>query len=136
MPGGARLQMKPKAVLLVASGERYDRAAEKLGVDERTLRRWAGEEAFAAEVRALRGQALTEAAARLADGLSVAAATMVELLDDDDPKVRLSAAREVVAAFLRVRHDHLLECRLTSLEARAAALGGVDGSCDANGKAD
>jgi hypothetical protein len=132
MSGGARLQLKPQAVVLLAGGERYDRA-DKLGVDERTVRRWAADEGFAAEVRIVRGQALTEAASRLSDGLATAAATLVDLLDDADARVRLAAAREVLTTFCRVRDQHVLETRIAHLEARAADLAGGNGDCHAEG---
>jgi hypothetical protein len=136
MPGGSRIQLKPQAISLIAAGERYDRTAEQLGLHERTVRRWAADEEFAAEVRVIRGQALADAAAHLSDGLTAAATTMVELLGDDDPKIRLAAAREVVNTFCRIRDAHLLEARVASLEARAAVLTPSDRESHENREAD
>ena len=85
MPGGARTQLKPQAAVLVAAGEKYVSVAAQLGVHERTVRRWAGDAAFAAQVREVQGEAVRRACGRLAIGMAAAAEVLVGLLDDPDP---------------------------------------------------
>ena len=125
MPGGARSQLKPQAVVLVAAGQQFVSVAAQLGVHERTLRRWAADATFAAQVKEVQGEAIRRASGRLAVG--VAAEVLVGLLEDPDPRIRLGAARELIVAAARVRDQHDLEGRLAALEAQAKALTDEEG---------
>jgi hypothetical protein len=127
MPGGARTQLKPQAVVLVAAGQQFVSVAAQLGVHERTVRRWAANDAFAAQVREVQAEAVRRACGRLAVGMAAAAEVLVGLLDDPDPRVRLGAARELIVAAARVRDQHDLEGRLAALEAQARALTDEEG---------
>jgi len=122
MPGGNRLQLRPRAVALVAAGEQYTAIAAQLGINERTVRRWNEGQEFAAQVQAIQVAAIKQARGRLAIGMAAAAETLVRLLDDPDPRIRLHAAREILSAAGRVRDEHLLEERLAALECQAAHL--------------
>src|SRR5919197_5076926 len=88
MPGGARLQLRPRAAVLVAQGQRFDLAARELGVHERTLRRWVKTDEFMARVREVEAEAARLAAGRLAVGMLRASEVVVELLDHEDARVR------------------------------------------------
>jgi predicted transcriptional regulator len=128
MPGGARVQLRPRAAILVASGERYEAVASELGIDERTVRRWAKDEQFAAQVRAVQAEVVRRAADKLADGMAVAASVLIELLDHEDARIRMAAAKEVLGAASRVRAEMVVEDRLARLEAQAGELADPDRS--------
>jgi transposase-like protein len=122
MPGGARVQVKPRAAVLVASGERYDAVARQVGVHERTIRRWVADDEFLSRVRVVQAEVVRLAAARLADGMLRASEVLVDLLDDPDARIRLMAAREVLASGARVREQEVVAHRLVALESQATAL--------------
>jgi predicted transcriptional regulator len=128
MPGGARVQLRPRAAILVASGQRYEAVASELGIDERTVRRWAKDEQFAAQVRAVQAEVMRRAADKLADGMAVAANVLIELLVHEDARIRMAAAKEVLCAASRVRAEMVVEDRLSRLEAQAAELADPDRS--------
>jgi AcrR family transcriptional regulator len=100
-----------------------DRAAEAAGVGERTLYRWLREsEAFTAEYRARRHQALDQATAQLATLAGEAAAVLgVLMLDPNTPHgVRGACAGRILDLALKSR-DEVSE-RLEALEAQIAEL--------------
>jgi hypothetical protein len=73
-------------------------------------------------VRAVQAEAVRQAAGRLADLMTTAVGTFAALLDSPDDRVRLAAAREVMASAGRVRDQYVVEERLAALEAQAAKL--------------
>lgn len=103
MAGGSRARLRPRAIALLAAGERVDRAAAALGINERTLRRWAADPAFAAEVQAAQSQAFERVRARMEDGMTAAADALVALLGSPSDRVRMQAAGHLIGLGLRVR---------------------------------
>ena len=122
MPGGDRKNLKPRAAFLVASGERYDQIAQQLGLDEKTVRRWAKDDTFVAEVKIVQAEVVRDASRKLSDGMARAATELVRLLDHNEARVRLAAARSILNVAPRLRDEQLLEERLGLLESQAAAL--------------
>lgn len=100
----------------LACGATICETAAAVGVDEKTLYRWRQNPAFRRRVARLRDAAIQDALGRLTASLTKAADTLVALLDSPDPKVRLSAARELLVAVSRLRLETELADRLTALE--------------------
>jgi hypothetical protein len=85
-------RIPPAFVAALAGGMSVRMAGQAAGMSERTAyRRWARPE-VRREVAALRAVILQEAAGKLTAGSTRAAEVLLELLESDDEKVRLSAA--------------------------------------------
>lgn len=103
-------KVPPAFVAALAGGMSVRAAGEVAGMSERTAyRRWARPE-VRREVAALRAVVLQEAVGRLTAGATRAAEVLLELLESEDEKVRLSAA------------GRLPELRRSLVEAAGAAL--------------
>src|SRR5262245_61428781 len=89
----------------LASGLSIVDAARAAGVSERTARRRLGGEGFAGRVDELRDRMVSQAVGRLADATTEAADALRSLLRSGQEYVRLSAAREVLAAVYRLHYD-------------------------------
>jgi HEAT repeat protein len=117
-----------RVALLVAAGRSIKAAAEEAEVGERTAHTWLDDPAYRGLVHYLRSRLLDEAVGRLAGAANAAVATLVELLDDESPTVRLRAATGVLDALLRVREHVELSDRVARLEGVADGSGpGVEG---------
>jgi transposase-like protein len=105
--------------LALATGQTLRAAAQTAGVGERTAtRRWT-DAAFRRRVGELRGEMTARAAGRLVEGMTAAADKLRQLVDAADERVALAAAKELLAAAVRIREATELEERLAELEARA-----------------
>ncbi|MBU23050.1 MAG: hypothetical protein CL476_08120, partial [Acidobacteria bacterium] len=112
--------MRERAILALLSEKTLGVAAEKCGVNEKTLRRWlAGDEAFKKAYTEAR-QATFEAGMGRVQALTARAVeTLEELLDaTQSPNVRLGAARTVAEMGI---HQHDAETILRKLEEVEAA---------------
>jgi len=107
-------------VIALATGSSIREAARLAGFSERTARRRNADSDFQNRVSAARDELWGAAIGKLADTAAEAVATLRELLSCDDPKVRLGAARAVLAVAPHLREAVEHEKRLTELEARNA----------------
>ena len=119
MSGGNRKNVRPRAAILVASGEKYLDIARQLGVNERTIRRWVSDDGFANDVRVVQARVVRQAAVKLSDGMLAASRVLVSLLDHQDARVRLSAARAIFAISPELRDSQIVEERIAALEEKA-----------------
>jgi len=107
------------AVNSLCSGRRHDQAATDAGVTSRTIRRWLGQPAFAAELRRAQDSMFGDALSRLAraapSAVSVAANFMVD--PEQTAALRLKAAQIVMSHSLAMRDD-ATNRRLTEIENR------------------
>ena len=126
MSGGARSNLKPKAAQLVATGQRFDLIAKELNLNERTVRRWSREEGFQANVRLVQAEGVTRTATVICDSMERAAATVIALMDHNDPRIRLAAARHVLTIAPGMREQQIVEMRLAALEQVATKLAGEE----------
>lgn len=111
---------------LLAFGE-VTRAADAVGVNRATIRRWRQTPAFDAALRAAEAEALDGVGRRLTR-LSAAALDVIDqvLADAGAPAaLRIRAADLVLARLLQVRELVEIEDRLAALEAAVAAREGV-----------
>ena len=81
-----------QAIMALLSETSISAAAEKVGVSEVTLHRWLKLDAFVAEFRAARREAVEKATALLQQSSWAAASTLVRLLGSGSDSVRLRAA--------------------------------------------
>ena len=124
MAGGSRQNAKTAAALALASGLTQTEAAKKVGIGERTLRRWLKQDDFRQTVAAAKAEMVSRAVAMLADASTEAAATLRRLLQADSESVRLNAAKAVIELGIKLRESEELAKRVKQLEETIATIGG------------
>lgn len=104
--------------LLLAGGSTQTRAAREVKVGVASVKRWCREPEFARRVRELRSAMVDRALGKLADSMSYAAHTLVELcVPGVQESVRLGAARSVLELGVKLRESSEFEARISALEA-------------------
>ena len=86
------------------------------GVGERTIRSWLKNQLFVRRVARLRAEAVAAGVNRLADGMSRATGVLMELLNSEDDRVKLTAAKSVIELGLKAREVLELDARIDQLE--------------------
>ncbi|BBO31956.1 hypothetical protein [Lacipirellula parvula] len=107
-------------ILALATGSSVREAAALSGFSERTAHRRIGEPGFQQRVSSTRDELWGKAVGKLASVAATAVTTLEELLGCDDAKVRLGAARAILAVSPQLRECIEHERRLTELEAQHA----------------
>ena len=118
-PGAKSEAVRERAILALLSEKTLGAAAEKCGVNEKTLRRWlANDEAFQAAYAEAR-QATFEAGMGRIQALTVKAVeTLEDLLDaTQSPNVRLGAARTVAEMGIHQHDADTIMRKLDEIEA-------------------
>jgi len=113
-----RQNRKGDAALLLglAGGQTVRDAARQAGIGERTATRRAADADFRRRVAELRGEMTARAVGRLVEGMTAAADKLRQLVDAADERVALAAAKELLAAAVRIREATEIEERLRNLE--------------------
>lgn len=111
------LDAKGQAVILLARGTNSDKVGEQVGVSGRTVRRWAEQPDFKAEVEAARRALLDEAVKALSAAARDAVDVLHQSLSDDAPSIRLRAAVALLGALPSISEHVALEQRIAALEA-------------------
>lgn len=109
-------QNKPAAILALARGATSDEAATEAGVSGRTIRRWMEDPDFRADVQDARSSLMDATVQHLAMGTAEAVATLRQLLNDKDGRVRVQAARTMLDSYLAMNEMHVLQQRIDKLE--------------------
>jgi len=105
------------AVEVLAAGGTSTEAAKAAQVTVRTIRRWrADEPRFADSIDDARSLMLAEAAGLLASQTTAAARRLGEIIQSEEERHSLTAARVVLDMAARYRSDRALEDRLSALE--------------------
>jgi hypothetical protein len=100
----------------LAAGMSLRRAAAAANVSERTaFRRWA-DPAFRRRVHQLRGELVDRSLGRLAGGMTAAAAKLRKLLNSEQERIQLGAARAILELGAKLRDQIELEQRIQNLE--------------------
>jgi hypothetical protein len=104
------------AALSLAAGQSIAAAARAVGKNERTLRRWLAEPGFLARVREARRQLFELTLAKLAGVGPQAVDTLLALMRDGAPALKLAAVRTILYATPKWREhvelgDELAELR-------------------------
>ena len=124
--GAASDSVRQRAILELLTGRTFGAAAKKVGVNERTLRKWATEdETFKAELKAAQ-QAMFQAGMSRIQGLTARAVdTFGELLGADQPAtVRLGAARTVLEMGIHQHDAETIRQKLAEVEEHQRRLDG------------
>jgi hypothetical protein len=108
----------PLLAAAVAAGKTNEEAAALAGVSKRTVTRRLTDAAFRAEVTRLRGEMISQATGRLAEGMTWAALVLRTLLTSNAEGIRLRAAAKILDSGLRVVELHELAERVAALEQR------------------
>jgi hypothetical protein len=112
------------AALMIARGLPIPQVSKETKISERTLYRWLAEdEAFQRRVEELGEELRSQLFGRVSDGALRGADTLVELLDSDDDRVRLQAARCLLAAQAGMRNVGKLAEQVASVEQTLLARG-------------
>jgi hypothetical protein len=121
---GAKFGRKMEAAIaaLLARPSIED-AARVAGVAEKTLRRWMREPQFIAQYLQARRDSVSQAIARVQQGMGAAAITMLKLMTDPNvpAAVRLRAAEAVFSCGVKGIEVEDIEVRLAELEQAAEA---------------
>src|ERR1017187_7959971 len=114
---------KEEAITALLTQRNLDEAAKTVGVAPNTLLKWMKEPEFDREYRAAKRAAFSQSIARLQQGASAAATTLLKIMLDQNtpPSTRVRAAECVMNHGMKALELEDIEARLTELE-RAAEL--------------
>ncbi len=125
MPNGSkRTARQERAVLVLLETPTIAAAANKIGVNESTVRRWRAEPKFQQALEEARHEAFGGALCRLQVGVGKAVDALLAVVEDDQakPSARISAARTLLEHGHRAEDALELRHRLAALEARMENL--------------
>jgi hypothetical protein len=111
-----------KALEAIMSERSIQAAAQKAGVERKTLYRWMAEESFASALREMRNQTFDRTMNSLADAAELAVEVLREILADkeaarkDGASIQIRAASKALDSMLRSRDLIEIEQRLKKLE--------------------
>lgn len=105
MPGGPKRAADEVLIARLAAGMSAEAAARSAGVSTMTVYRRLRNEAFRARVAEARRAIWERTIGILSRAAAESARELRRLLRDADPKIRLAAARGVLDAGVRVRHQ-------------------------------
>jgi hypothetical protein len=112
----SRERAESKLALALASGATWRQAAADAGLTERTAYRIGDDPAFRAKVDALAASGWRQAAAQIEELTGKAAMRLGDLLDAEDARVSLAAAKTILDTGAKVcEHSELVE-RIEQLE--------------------
>ena len=108
-----------QAVFVLLETPTIAAAANKIGVNESTLRRWRAEPEFQQALEDARREAYSSALYRIQAGLGKAVDALLAVVDDDQakPSARISAARTLLEHGHRAEDALEFRHRLAALEA-------------------
>ena len=123
-PGSKQPTKQELVIAALISAPTVAEAAKNAGIGETTIWRWMQDEDFQTAYREAKKAALSQAIASLQHATSVAARTLLEVMQDPEAphSARNQAARTVLEFSLRGAEFEQLEERITVLE---KAVGGA-----------
>lgn len=109
-----------KALEALLDGANIQTAAERAGVNRKTIGRWLQDALFWKLYQVNSQRVLELAARRLTGNLDGAVELLTSVMDDEDapPGVRLRAAQQVIDGSLKLLEVTDIQARLTALEER------------------
>ena len=116
---------KEEAIAALLTQRNLEEAARAVKIAPNTLLRWMKEPEFAAAYREARRVAFGQAVARLQQGTSAAATTLLKTMIDPatPPSVRVRAAEAIFNHAAKAIEIEDIEARVTALEAAAETEG-------------
>jgi hypothetical protein len=118
--GRGRSRADDLLVATLAGGATVEAAAALCEVSERTIYRRLKDPAFKARVAQARADLVERSLGHLSLGAVDAAVTLRNLLEAEDNRVKLGAARAILELGLKVRDSVEIEARLRTLEEQQA----------------
>jgi hypothetical protein len=111
-----------EAVAALLRTTSFQAAAQAIGLNERTLRRWWVLPEFQAKYRAAKRELIQGAIHVLLHSMGTATHTLVTIMQDPEqpPTARVSAARTILQMVLHTLKDDDLEARFAEIEQRLA----------------
>lgn len=103
-------------IIALASGDSVKQAAERAGVGERTVYRRLADQEFMLKVNKARNMMIGQAVGKLSVNCAKAAEVLEKLLDSDNPRIRLQAAKAILDHSIKLADNLAIEMRLSSLE--------------------
>jgi len=103
-------------IVALACGDTVKEAAERAGVGERTVYRRLADQSFIAKVNKARNMMVSQAVGKLSLNCAKAAGTLEKLLDSDNPRIRLQAAKAIMDHAIKLSDSWAIEQRLLYLE--------------------
>lgn len=103
-------------IVTLACGDTVKEAAERAGVGERTVYRRLADQSFIAKVNKARNMMISQAVGKLSLNCAKAAETLEKLLDSDNPRIRLQAAKAIMDHAIKLSDNWAIEQRLHYLE--------------------
>jgi hypothetical protein len=122
-PGGKFGRKKEEAIAALLTQRNIDEAAKAAGIGANTLLRWLKVPEFQSAYREARRAAFGQAVARLQQGTSAAATTLLKvLIDPNTPaSVKVRAAEAIFSHAAKAIEIEDIEARVSALEASVAA---------------
>ena len=117
-------EIKEAEACLAVAGKTDDEIAAELGISNTTVKKHLKQRDVVARVKTLRSEIVEQVLERLTTVAGHAVSTLRGLLDDEDPKIRMEAAKLVLSNVLQFQK--LEETR--DVVAKAAEQLGTDGS--------
>lgn len=102
-------------IAALASGMSYEQAGEVAGCSGRTVSRRMDEAGFARRVSKRRGERVVAAAGQLTSLSDEAIDAIRGCLEDEDPRVKLAAAKTLLDLAVKFRNSHDLEVEIDEI---------------------
>lgn len=109
-----------KAIPHIVSSPTYTKGCKKAKINKTTLYKWLKEPEFKAELDRQRDEVAAEAFGVLTQGLTRAAETLVNLLDNKDDRLKRLTAKDVIDFIIRHKENEDLDERLKEVEKQLA----------------
>ena len=124
-PKKSLTRKQEEAIVALLSSRNTEEAARACNIPPRTLHRWLREPAFSTAYREARRQAYQQSIARLQQGSSAAATTLLKVMVDPStpPATKVRAAESILTHSAKAIEIEDVEARVTALE--QAAKNGV-----------
>lgn len=110
---------KEQALPILAMNANYSEAARLIGCSRDEIYEWLKDPAFRTELEYLRTDIVNDAISQLKTHATKATNTLVALLDDKRPQIKLKAANDILNHLGRFMELRELETRLKALEEAA-----------------
>ncbi|WP_222860244.1 hypothetical protein [Bacillus massilioanorexius] len=106
------------AILALLTEPTLVQAAKKTGISEATLWRWQQKESFKHKYQEAKNQAVTQATARLRQGMTIAADTLIEIAQNKKAPAmaRVHASKTILESGLKAQEMEDIMHRLEKLE--------------------
>jgi len=100
----------------------YEEAAKRAEITPKQIYQWLKDPTFCAELKKQRNEVFFDALAFLKTGVQKASQTLLSLLSDEDPRIRLLASEKVLSNAFKSLELLEIEERIIGLEAIVAKM--------------